>query len=185
MSNLCRLVPRTTTNVLYVSRMNAHNLLPGSSVKIPEAKNEQPMVSGAGQFIATNGPSITAKTGIGGGGSSESMLPSSETAHDKTNPNKTTGDAKASESQGGPDKAHESILKSPLGQFGLVALTAISVYAGYKMLFGNSPNQKANFEDIQARITRPDLQPESAVHAKIAQDENPHKPHEGVKKSNK
>jgi len=87
--------------------MNAHNLPPGSSVKVPEAKSENHIVSGSGQFIATDGPSATIRTGIGGG-SSASMLPGAQTAHDKTNPTKTTGDAKQSQgSKDGPDKAYE------------------------------------------------------------------------------
>ncbi|CAF3112032.1 unnamed protein product [Rotaria sp. Silwood2] len=180
MSHLYRLVPRTTTNVLHVTRMNAHNLPLGSPVKVPEVTEGNPIVSSSGQFITTNGPSITARTSIGGGGSSASMLPGVQTAHDNTNPNKTTGDAKVSESKDGQDKEHESILKSPIGQFGLVALTAVSVYGAYKMLLGNAPNQVANLQDMQARITRPDLQPKSAVHVKIAHDNNPDKPHEGV-----
>ncbi len=106
MSHLCRLVPRTATNILYVSRMNAHNLPPGSPVKVPEAKSGHHIVSGSGQFIATDGPSATTKSGIGGG-SSASMLPGAQTAHDKTNPTKTTGDSKQSHSKGGSDKAYD------------------------------------------------------------------------------
>ena len=101
MSHLYRLVPRATSNILYVSRMNAHNMPPGSSVKVPEAKSGHHIVSGSGQFIATDGPSATMKTGVGGG-SSASMLPGAQTAHDKTNPTKTTGDTKQNS---GPDKA--------------------------------------------------------------------------------
>jgi len=105
MSHLCRLVPRTATNILYVSRMNAHNLPPGSSVKVPEAKGGHHIVSGSGQFIATDGPSVTTSTGIGGG-SSINMLPGAQTAHDKTNPTKTTGDTVQTHSKGGPDAAY-------------------------------------------------------------------------------
>ncbi len=104
MSHLCRLVPRTATNILYVSRMNAHNLPPGTSVKVPDAKGGHHIVSGSGQFIATDGPSGTTKSGIGGG-SSASMLPGAQTLHDHTNPTKTTGDSKQSHSKGGSDKA--------------------------------------------------------------------------------
>ncbi|CAF1472076.1 unnamed protein product [Rotaria sordida] len=184
MSHICRLIPRTTTNLLYVSRMNAHTLPPGTTVKVPEAKGGNHIVSGSGQFIATDGPSGTGRSNIGGG-SSASMLPGAQTAYDKTNPNKTTADAKASQTSSGPDKEHQSILKSPLGQFGLVALTAISIYGAYKMLLGNAPNQKENLKDVHARITRPDLQSESAVHAKVAEDNNPDKPREGVNPSKK
>ncbi len=106
MSHLCRLVPRTTTNILYVSRMNAHNLPPGSSVKVSDTKGGHHIVSGSGQFIATDGPSATTRTGIGGG-SSASMLPGAQTAHDKTNPTKTTGDSKQSHSKGGSDQSYE------------------------------------------------------------------------------
>ncbi|CAF1411392.1 unnamed protein product [Adineta steineri] len=180
MSHLCRLVPRATTNIFYVSRMNAHNLPPGSSVKVADAKGHH-IVSGSGQFIATDGPSATQRTGIGGG-SSASMLPGAQTAHDKTNPTKTTGDAKQSHKKGGSDTAHQSILKTPTGQVGLAAVAVLSLYAAYKMLLGNSPDQKANFRDKQARMTRPDLQGESDVHAKLAVDNNPKKPHEGVSK---
>ena len=104
MSHLCRLVPRATSNILYVSRMNAHNLPPGSTVKVPEAKSGHHIVSGSGQFIATDGPSGSKRTGIGGG-SSASMLPGAQTADDHTNPTKTTGDAKQSHhrAQGGSD----------------------------------------------------------------------------------
>jgi hypothetical protein len=102
MSHLFRLVPRATTSLMYVSRMNAHNLPAGSSTKVPEAKSGHHIVSGSGQFIATDGPSATTRSGIGGG-SSASMLPGAQTAHDKTNPTKTTGDAK--QSHGGADKA--------------------------------------------------------------------------------
>jgi hypothetical protein len=105
MSHLCRLVPRTATNILYVSRMNAHNLPPGTPVKVPEAKGGHHIVSGSGQFIATDGPSGT-KSGIGGG-SSASTLPGSQTAHDHTNPTKTTGDSKQSHSKDPSDKAYE------------------------------------------------------------------------------
>ncbi|CAF0951379.1 unnamed protein product [Adineta steineri] len=183
MSNFCRLISRSTSNVFYVSRMNAHNLPPGSSVKAPEAKSGQHVVSGSGQFIATDGSSASTKTGIGGG-SSASMLPGAQTAHDKTNPTKTTGDAKQSHgSKGGPDEAHQSILKSPVGQFGIAAVALVSLYGAYKMLLGNSPDQKANFRDKQARITRPDLQSESDVHAKLAIDNNPKKPHETLNPS--
>jgi hypothetical protein len=106
MSHLCRLVPRATTNIIYVSRMNAHNLPPGSPVKVPEAKSGYHIVSGSGQFIATDGPSATSSTGIGGG-SSASMLPGAQTSRDKSNPTKTTGDAKQSHSKGGSDAAYD------------------------------------------------------------------------------
>ncbi len=148
MSHLCRLVPRATTNILYVSRMNAHNLPPGSPVKVPEAKSGHHIVSGSGQFIATDGPSATSSTGIGGG-SSASMLPGAQTSRDKTNPTKTTGDAKQSHSKGGSDAAyekkhqdnslhilmkflfclyrHQSIFKTPIGQFGIATVAAVSL----------------------------------------------------------
>jgi hypothetical protein len=103
MSHLCRLIPRATTNILYVSRMNAHNMPAGSTTKVPEAKSGDHIVSGSGQFIATDGPSGTQRSGIGGG-SSASMLPGAQTAHDKTNPTKTTSDAKK-QSGSGPDAA--------------------------------------------------------------------------------
>ncbi|CAF0814712.1 unnamed protein product [Rotaria sp. Silwood1] len=80
MSQLCRLIPRTTWNILYVSRMSAHNLPPGTPVKVPEAKGGHHIVSGSGQFIATDGPSGTERSGVGGG-SSASMLPGAQTAH--------------------------------------------------------------------------------------------------------
>ena len=105
MSHLCRLVPRAATNILYVSRMNAHNLPPGSSVKVSEAKSGNHIVSGSGQFIATDGPTGTPRSGIGGG-SSESMLPGAQTAYDKTNPTKTTGDAKQSHRKDPSDEAY-------------------------------------------------------------------------------
>jgi hypothetical protein len=54
--------------------MNAHNSPPGSSVRVPESKSGNHIVSGSGQFIATDGSTATIKTGIGGGGSA-SMLP--------------------------------------------------------------------------------------------------------------
>ncbi len=104
MSHLCRLIPRATTNILYVSRMNAHNLPPGSSVKVPEAKGGHHIVSGSGQFIATDGPTGKTRSNIGGG-SSESMLPGAQTADDKTNPTKTTGDQKKTDKKGGSDSA--------------------------------------------------------------------------------
>lgn len=53
------------------------------------------------------------------------------------------------------------------------------------MLAGNAPDQRANFRDKEARITRPDIQGESDVHAKLAVDQNPKKPHEGVNPSSK
>ncbi|CAF4491309.1 unnamed protein product, partial [Rotaria magnacalcarata] len=37
MSNLCRLVQRTTSSIIYVSRMSAHNIPAGTPVKVPEA----------------------------------------------------------------------------------------------------------------------------------------------------
>ncbi|UJR09762.1 hypothetical protein I4U23_013989 [Adineta vaga] len=184
MSHLCRLVPRATSNILYVSRMNAHNLPPGSSVKVPDTKGGHHIVSGSGQFIATDGPSGSSRTGIGGG-SSANMLPGAQTADDKTNPTKTTGDAKQSHhrSQGGSDQSHQSLLKSPIGQFGIAAVVAVSIYAAYKMLAGNAPDQKANFRDKQARITRPDLQGQSDVHDKLAEEHHSKKPRETVNPS--
>jgi hypothetical protein len=124
--------------------MNAHNLPPGSPVKVPEAKSGHHIVSGSGQFIATDGPSAKTRTGIGGG-SSENMLPGAQTADDKTNPTKTTGDTKQSHSKGGPDTAyeskkviqhsnssfsicrHQSVLKSPVGLFGIGAVALVSI----------------------------------------------------------
>ncbi|CAF2385942.1 unnamed protein product [Rotaria sp. Silwood2] len=82
MSQLCRIIPRATWNVLYVSRMSAHNLPPGTPVKVSEAKGGHHIVSGSGQFIATDGPSATGRLGVGGG-SSASMLPGAQTAHNK------------------------------------------------------------------------------------------------------
>ena len=101
MSHLCRLVPRAASNVLYVSRMSAHNLPPGAPAKVPEAKSGHHIVSGSGQFIATDGPSATTRRGVGGG-SSANMLPGAQTADDKSNPMKTTGDSK--QSGGSPKK---------------------------------------------------------------------------------
>jgi hypothetical protein len=46
------------------------------------------------------------------------------------------------------------------------------------MLGGNSPDQRANYKDKQARLTRPDLKGESDVHVKLAQDHDSKKPHE-------
>ena len=63
MSQLFRLVPRATANVLYISRMSAHNLPPGTPVKVPETKGGYHIVSGSGQFIATDGPSGPSSTG--------------------------------------------------------------------------------------------------------------------------
>ena len=51
------------------------------------------------------------------------------------------------------------------------------------MLAGHSPDQKANFRDKQARITRPDLQAESDVHAKLAEEQHSKKPREAVNPS--
>jgi len=48
------------------------------------------------------------------------------------------------------------------------------------MLLGNAPDQKANFRDKQARLTRPDIQSESAVHAKLAEEHHSKKPQEAV-----
>ncbi|CAF5197277.1 unnamed protein product, partial [Rotaria magnacalcarata] len=53
MSNLCRLVQRTTSSIIYVSRMSAHNIPAGTPVKVPEAPGGYHIVSGSGQFIAT------------------------------------------------------------------------------------------------------------------------------------
>lgn len=47
------------------------------------------------------------------------------------------------------------------------------------MLAGHSPDQKANFKDLQARTTRPDLRGESQVHDKLAVEQNPKKPSQG------
>ncbi len=55
--------------------------------------------------------------------------------------------------------------------------------AAYKMLGGNAPDQKANFRDKQARLTRPDLQADSDVHAKMAVDHHSKKPREAVNPS--
>ncbi len=107
MSNLYRLVPRMTSSIFYVSRMNAHNSPPGSSVKTPEAKSGNHTVSGSGQSVARDGPSATTKTGTGSG-SNPSVLPGAQTTQDKTNPMKTSEDAKHSQgSKGGPDQAYE------------------------------------------------------------------------------
>jgi hypothetical protein len=46
------------------------------------------------------------------------------------------------------------------------------------MLVGHSPDQKANFRDKQARLTRPDLQGESDVHAKLAEEHHSKRPRE-------
>jgi hypothetical protein len=51
------------------------------------------------------------------------------------------------------------------------------------MLLGNAPDQKANFRDKQARLTRPDIQSESAVHAKLAEEHHSKKPREAVNPS--
>jgi hypothetical protein len=51
------------------------------------------------------------------------------------------------------------------------------------MLLGHSPDQKANFRDKEARITRPDLHGESDVHAKLAEEHHPKKPRETVNPS--
>ncbi|CAF4511682.1 unnamed protein product [Rotaria socialis] len=88
---------RTTSSILYVSRMNAHNLPAGTHVKVPEAPNGYHIVSGSGQFIATDGPSVTTRTRIGGG-SSASMLPGAQTPHDKSHSHgagKSHGSAKS------------------------------------------------------------------------------------------
>jgi hypothetical protein len=55
--------------------------------------------------------------------------------------------------------------------------------AAYKMLLGHSPDQKANFRDKQARLTRPDLAGESDVHAKLAEEHHSKKPREAVNPS--
>ena len=144
MSHLCRLVPRSTATIFHASRMNAHSMPPGSSVKVPEAKSGQHIVSGSGQFIATDG-TTPGRAGIGGG-SSESMLPGAQIAHDKTNPTKTSADASQSQGRkGGPDAAydahllyaslsprifsprHQSIFKSPAGIAGVAAVAAVSI----------------------------------------------------------
>ena len=51
------------------------------------------------------------------------------------------------------------------------------------MLLGNSPDQKANFRDKQARMTRPDLHGDSDVHQKIAEEHHSKKPREAVNPS--
>ncbi len=51
------------------------------------------------------------------------------------------------------------------------------------MLLGNSPDQRANFRDKQARLTRPDLQSDSDVHAKLAEEHHSKKPRESVNQS--
>lgn len=55
--------------------------------------------------------------------------------------------------------------------------------AAYKMFAGNSPDQRANFGEKQALITRPDLQGESDVHAKLAEEHHSKKPREAVNPS--
>jgi len=50
--------------------------------------------------------------------------------------------------------------------------------AAYKMLGGNSPDQKANLRDQQSRLTRPDLQGVSDVHSILAEEHHLKKPHE-------
>ena len=107
MSHLCRLVPRSTATIFHASRMNAHSMPPGSPVKVSEAKSGQHIVSGSGQFIATDG-TTPGRSGIGGG-SSESMLPGAQLAHDKTNPTKTSADAPHSQGRkGGSDEAYDA-----------------------------------------------------------------------------
>jgi hypothetical protein len=90
MSHLCRIVPRAATNVFYVSRMNAHNLAPGTTVKVPEATGGHHIVSGSGQFIATDGPTATTRIGLGGG-SSASMLPGAQTLDENTHSTQASG----------------------------------------------------------------------------------------------
>ncbi len=51
------------------------------------------------------------------------------------------------------------------------------------MLGGNAPDQRANFRDKQARITRPDIQADSDVHAKLAEEHHSKKPREAVNPS--
>ena len=82
MSNFCRLIQRTTSSILHVSRMNAHNLPPGTRVKVAEASSGYHIVSGSGQFIATDGPDAPVRTKVGGG-SSASMIPGAQTPQDK------------------------------------------------------------------------------------------------------
>ena len=65
MSHIYRLIPRATSSIIYVSRMNAHNLPPGSSAKVPEAKSGNHVVSGSGQFVATDSSSTKTKSGNG------------------------------------------------------------------------------------------------------------------------
>mgnify|MGYP006892771152 CR=1 FL=1 len=101
MSHLCRLAPRT---LFYVSRANAHNYAPGTQVKVDGVKGGHHIVSGSGQFIATDGPNAQTRTNIGGG-SSASMLPGAQTVHDKTNPTKTTGDNRENRGKAGQDTA--------------------------------------------------------------------------------
>lgn len=82
--------------------MNAHNYPPGTPVKVPEAKSGYHIVSGSGQFIATDGPSGSVRTGIGGG-SSANMLPGAQTLEDKTHSSKASDGAK--HSKGGAKQA--------------------------------------------------------------------------------
>ena len=51
------------------------------------------------------------------------------------------------------------------------------------MLLGNSPDQKANFRDKQARVTRPELAGQSDVHVKLAEEHHAKKPRETVNPS--
>lgn len=82
MSHLCRLIQRTTPSVFYVSRMSAHNFPPGTPVKVPDTKGGHHIVSGSGQFIATDGPNAPVRTRVGGG-SSASMIPGAQTPADR------------------------------------------------------------------------------------------------------
>ena len=97
MSHLCRLVSRSTSNMIHVSRMQVHNLAPGTAVKVPEAKSGYHIVSGSGQFIATDGPNANVRSGIGGG-SSASMIPGAQSNFDSTHHTKSTSENKQSQS---------------------------------------------------------------------------------------
>ncbi len=48
------------------------------------------------------------------------------------------------------------------------------------MLGGNAPDQKVNFRDKEACWTKPDIQANSDVHAKIAEKNHSEKPREAV-----
>lgn len=146
MAHICRLVCRTTYNLNHVSRMNAHNYAPGTKIKSSNSESESYVVSGSGQFLATDNFS-TADRLI----NNTNVLPGGQSVHDKTNLTKTASNFK--EIQGNineQNEEEETVLNGPAIQIGTLVIALASIYATYKMLSEKASNQREARRILQA-----------------------------------